>query len=207
MGGEFGREGIHVYVWLCPFAVHLKNITTLFVNWLYPNTKYSKEIRPVNPKANQSWIFIGRADAEAEAPDTLATWCEALTYWKRHRCWGRWRAGGEGDDRGQDAWIASPTQWTWVWASFGRYWRTGKPGMLKFMGKQRVRHDLVTEQQLGGNSWSEKTAYSMTPTIWKRQNYGDSKKISGYHMLMERDGRTGRSCRIFRAVKLLCMTL
>ena len=58
-----------------------------------------------------------------------------------------WRQGGEGDNRGWDGWMASLTQWTLVWANSGRYWRTGKPGMLQFMGSQRVRHDLVTEKQ------------------------------------------------------------
>ena len=54
-----------------------------------------------------------------------------LTHWKRPWCWERLRAGGEGDDRGWDGWMASLTQWTWVWASSGRWWRTGKPGVLQ----------------------------------------------------------------------------
>ena len=58
------------------------------------------------------------------------------------------RAGGEGGDRGYDGWMSSPTQWTWVWASFRRWWRTGKPGLLQSMGLQRVGHDLATEQQI-----------------------------------------------------------
>ena len=61
-----------------------------------------KKIKPVDPKGNQSWIFIGRTDAEAEAPDALATWCEELTYWKRTWCWERLKAGGEEGDRGWD---------------------------------------------------------------------------------------------------------
>ena len=61
--------------------------------------------------------------------------------------WVRLRAGGEGGDKGWDGWMASLTQWTWVWANSGRWWRTGKPGVLQFMGSQRVRHDLATEQQ------------------------------------------------------------
>ena len=59
----------------------------------------------------------------------------------------REKAGGEGDDRGRDGWLASPTQWTWIWASFGRWWRTGKPGVLQSMGSPRVGHDWATEQQ------------------------------------------------------------
>ena len=97
-----------------------------------------KEIKPVDPKGNQSWIFIGRTDAKAETPNTLATWCEELAHLKRSWCWARLKAGGEGDDRGWDGWIASWTQWTWVWASSRSWWWTGKPGMLQSMGSQRV---------------------------------------------------------------------
>ena len=79
--------------------------------------------------------------------NSLATWCEELTYWKRPWCWERLRAGGEGDDRGWDGWMASLTQLTWIWAKSGRWWRTGKPGMLQSMGLQRIRQDWVTEQQ------------------------------------------------------------
>ena len=78
--------------------------------------------------------------------NTLATWCEKLTQWKRPWCWERLKAGGEGDDRGWDAWMASPTQWTWVWISSRRWWRTRKPGVLQSMGSHRVGHDWVTEQ-------------------------------------------------------------
>ena len=60
-------------------------------------------------------------------------------------CWEGLGAGGEGDDRGWDGWMASPTQWTWVWVSSGSWWWTGKPGMLQSMGSQRVRHDWETE--------------------------------------------------------------
>ena len=73
-----------------------------------------KEIQPVHPKGNQFWIFTGRTDAEAETPNSLATWCEELTHLQRPWCWERLKAGGEGDDRGWDDWMASPTQWIWV---------------------------------------------------------------------------------------------
>ena len=91
-----------------------------------------KEIKPVDPKGNQSWIFIGRTDAEAETPNTLATWCEELTLWKRPWCWERLKAGGKGEGRGWDGWMASlPCLWTWVWASSGCWWWTGRPGVLQ----------------------------------------------------------------------------
>ena len=79
--------------------------------------------------------------------NTLATWCKELTHWKRPWCWERLKAGGEGDDREQDGWMASPTRWTWVWASSRSWWWTEKPGVLQSMGLQRVRHNWVTEQQ------------------------------------------------------------
>ena len=76
---------------------------------------------------------------------TLATSCEVLTRWKRLWCWeGLW-AGGEGDDRGWDGWMASPTRWTWVWLNSGSWWWTRRPGVLRFMGSQRVRHEWATE--------------------------------------------------------------
>ena len=68
-----------------------------------------------------------------------------LTYWKRPWCWERLGAGGEGDDREWDGWMASLTQWTWIWAGSGSWWWTGKPGMLQSMRSQRVGHDWVTE--------------------------------------------------------------
>ena len=77
--------------------------------------------------------------------NTLATSCEELTHWKRPWYWEDLEAGGEGDDRGWDGWMASPTRWTWVWVTSGSLWWTGRPGVLWFMGSQRVRHDWTTE--------------------------------------------------------------
>ena len=81
---------------------------------------------------------------------SLATWFEELTHWERPRCWERLKAGGEGDDRGWDGWMASLTQWTWVWASPRSWWWSGKPGVLQSMGSQRVRHDWATELNWNG---------------------------------------------------------
>ena len=77
--------------------------------------------------------------------NTLATWWEELTHWKRPWCWQRLRAGREGDDRGWDGWMTSVTRWTWVWVNSRCWWWTGRPGVLRFMGSQRVRHDCGTE--------------------------------------------------------------
>ena len=91
------------------------------------------------------WIFIGRTDAETEAP---IVWPPDAKSWLTGRpwCWERLKAGEEGDNRGWDGWMASLTKWIWVWASSRRWWRTGKPGMLQSMGLQRVRHDWAIEQ-------------------------------------------------------------
>ena len=102
--------------------------------------------KPVNPKGNQSWIFNGRTDTETETP-ILGHLTQRInaTHWKRPWCWERLKAGGEGDDRGWDGWIASLTRWTRVWASYGSCWWTGEPGIPQSMGLQRVGHDWVTE--------------------------------------------------------------
>ena len=80
------------------------------------NQSILKEISPVHPEEDQSWLFIGRTDAEAEAPilwlPDVKNWLIGMMNW----CWERLKAGGEGDDRGWDGWMASPTWWTWVWA-------------------------------------------------------------------------------------------
>ena len=76
---------------------------------------------------------------------TLATSYKELTHWKRPWCWEGLGVGGEGDDRGWDGWMASPTQWTWVWVNSRSWWWTERPGMLWFMGSQRVRHNWATE--------------------------------------------------------------
>ena len=93
---------------------------------------------------------------------TLATSCKELTHWKRLWCWEGVGAGGEGDDRGWDGWMASASQtrWTWVWVNSGSWWWTGRPGMLQFMGSQRVGHDWATE--LNWTSTSIKRKLSIT---------------------------------------------
>ena len=103
-----------------------------------------KEIQPVHPKGNQSWIFIGRMMLKLK-PQYFGHWCKKLTHWKRPWCWERLKARGEGDHRGWDHWMASPSQWPWVWVSSRNWWWTGKAGMLQSMESQRVRHDWVTE--------------------------------------------------------------
>ena len=109
-----------------------------------------KESQPVHPKGDQAWKFIGRNDAEAETP---ILWPPAIKNWLigKDWCWERFKMG-EGDDRGWDGWMASPTQWTWVWVNSGSWWWTGRPGVLQSMGSERVGHDWATEV-----NWTELT--------------------------------------------------
>ena len=102
-----------------------------------------KEIQPVNLKGDQSWIFIGRTDVEAETP---ILWPPDARNWhlKRPWCWERLKAG-ERDYRGWDGWLASPQQWTWVWIGSRSWWWTGKPGVLQSMWLQRVQHNWATK--------------------------------------------------------------
>ena len=94
--------------------------------------------------------------------NTLATWCEELTHLKRPWCWERLRAGRKGDDRGWDGWMASPTQWTWVWVDSEIWWWTGRPGVPRLLGSQRVGHDWVTEL-----NWTEGVEKLATFLKWK----------------------------------------
>ena len=87
--------------------------------------------------------------------NTLATWYKELTHWKRPWCWERLRAGGEGYDSGWDGWMASATQWTWVWVDSGSWWWTGRPGVLWFMGLQKFGYVWVTELNLT-TPWKER---------------------------------------------------
>ena len=106
------------------------------------------KIQPVHPKGDQSWVFTGSHWKDwccGWNSNTLATSREGLTHWKRPWCWEGLGAGGEGDDRGWDGWMASPTQWTWVWVNSGSWWWIGRPGVLRFMEWQEVRHDWATE--------------------------------------------------------------
>ena len=105
----------------------------------------------VHPKGDQSWVFTGRTDAEAPVlwpPDTKSRLIgkdpDAGKDWRRE----------EKGTRGWDGWMASPTWWTWVWVNYGSWWWTGRPGLLWFMGLQRVGHDWVTELNRTEVTWT-----------------------------------------------------
>ena len=122
-----------------------------------------KEIQPVHPKGDQSWVFIGRTDVKTETPIFWPPDEKGWLIWK-DQCWERLGAGEEGGGRGWDGWMASPTQRTWVWVDSGSWWWTGRLDMLRFMGLQRVGHDWATEQ-----NWSElKKLHQMTVICFSR---------------------------------------
>ena len=103
-----------------------------------------KEIQPVHHKGNQCWIFIGRTDAEAETP---ILWPHDAKNWLLEKdldAGKDWRQEEKGTT-GWDGWMASPTQWTWVWVNSRGWWWTGRPGVLQFMGLQRDGYDWATE--------------------------------------------------------------
>ena len=120
-----------------------------------------KEIQPVHPK-DQSWVFIGRTDAEAETP---VLWPPHEKSWLMEKTLTLGGIGGR-RKRGRQRmrWLdASRTRWTWVWVNSGSWWWTGRPGMLRFMGLQRVGHDWVTEQ-----NWTGLNGASLVAQIIKR---------------------------------------
>ena len=94
-------------------------------------------LKEINPKYSLEGLMLKLQH--------FGSWCEEPIHYKGPWCWKRLNAGGERDNREWDGWMASPTQWTWVSASSGRWWRTWKPGVLQSMGSQRVGHNWVTE--------------------------------------------------------------
>ena len=136
---------------------------------------------PTSPFWRRSTLgFLWREWCWSWNSSTLATSCEELTHWKRLWSWEGLGAGGEGDDRGWDGWMASLTRWTWVWVNSRSWWWTGRPGVLLFMGLQRVRHDWATEL-----NWTEYPHFTaMTTEVkWLAQ---DEKKSGTLN--------TGRIC-------------
>ena len=117
-----------------------------------------KEIKPVNPNGKQFWIFIRRIDAEAEVPVLWPPDGKSQLMRKDPDAGKDWRQEEKGTQGAR--WLDGITESTWVWASSGRWWRTGKPGMLQPMGSKRVEQDWASEQQqkprkrlVGTKSW------------------------------------------------------
>ena len=152
----------------------------LRVPWIARRSNQSilKEISPGCSLKDWCWSWNS---------NTLATSCEELTHWKKPWCWegcqqGMYSSGpkiskpeGEGDGRGWDGWMASLTQWTWVWVNSGSWWWTGRPGVLWFMGSQRVGHDWATELN---SPWGGLGSTSPQPPPPPSQDYCTSPRSS-----------------------------
>ena len=113
-----------------------------------------REIQPVYPKGDQSWVFIGRTDVEVKLQYFSHLMWRSDSFEKTLML-GKIEGGKRGHDRGWDGWMASTTQWTWVWVDSRSSWWTGRSGMLQSMGSQWVRHDWATEL-----NWTEHTCHS-----------------------------------------------
>ena len=146
---SYGFSSNHVWIWELDY-----NESWVPKNWCFWTVVLEKtletpldckEIKPVIHKGKQFWIFIGRTDAEAETPILWPPDVKNRLIGKDPDAGIKVKAGGEGDGRGWDGWMASLTRCTWVWASSGNWWWIGKPSLLQSMGSQIVGHDWVNE--------------------------------------------------------------
>ena len=134
----YGFSSSHVWMWELDYkdSWALKNwcFWTVVLEKTLESLLDCKEIQPVHPKWDQSWVFFGRTNVEAETPILWPPDSKKLTHLKRPWCWEKLRAWGKGDSRGWDSWMASLIQWSWVWVNSSSWWWTGRPGVLWFTG-------------------------------------------------------------------------
>ena len=142
---RYGFSSNHIWTWQLDYKESWVRKNWWFWIMVLEKTFESllncKEIQPVNPKGNQSWIFIGRTDVEAETP---ILWPPDGKNWpigKDPDAGKDWRW----EEKRRDGWMASPTQWTWFWENSGSWLWTGRPSVLQSMGSQRVKHAWATE--------------------------------------------------------------
>ena len=147
----YGFSSGHVWMWGLDYEESwaLKNwcFWTVVLEKILESPLDCKEIHPVHPKGDPSWVFIGKTDAEAETPVLGPPHVKSWLIWKDPDAGRDWRQEEKGTT-GWDSWRASTTRWTWVWVNSGSWWWTGRPGVLQSMGSQRVGHDWATEQQV-----------------------------------------------------------
>ena len=179
---DYGFSSGHVWMWELDYKENWtqKNwcIWTVVLEKTLESSLDCKEIQPVRPKGDQFWVFIGRTDAEAETPILWPTAAKSWLIWKDPGAGKNW---GEGANKGWNGWMASQTQWTWVWVESGSWWWTGRPGVVQFIMSRRVRHRWATE--LNWNEcWHELFAFSSENknkckkinvhwTLWKEHNF------------------------------------
>ena len=128
-------------VWNAVLGCNLKNDRMISVHFQGKPFDITV-IQVYAPMSNTEETEVEWFYEDLQDPSTLATSCKELTHWKRLWCWEGLGAGREGDDQGWDGWMTSVL---WAWVNSGKWWWTGRPGVLWFMGSQRVRHDWVTE--------------------------------------------------------------
>ena len=141
------------YNWICVFFFRFRKFSTIILSNTFSNFSLS------SPSGiPRTWmsvhLILSQRSLKLFFLFFFSCWCSIgccpLFYLPDHLCvllwcWEGLGAGGEGDDRGWDGWMASPTRWTWVWVNSGSWWWTGRPGVLWFMGSQRVGHDWATQ--------------------------------------------------------------
>ena len=146
---SYGFSSSHVWMWELDYKESWAPKNWCFWTVVLEKTLESpldcKEIQPVHPKGEQSWVFTGRTDVEAETPILWPPHVKSWLIGKDSDAGRDWGQEGKGNDRGWDGWMASLTRWTWVRVNSRTWWWTGRPGVLWFMGSQRVGHDWATE--------------------------------------------------------------
>ena len=131
-----------------------------------------KEIQPVHPKGNQSWVFIGRTDVEAETPVLWPPDVKSWPIWKDPDAGKDWRQEEKGTTEDEMVGWHHRLKWTWIWVNSGSWWWTGRPGVLQSMGSQRVGHDWATELNLKSillyrqRSWDPEKS-KLSKVLWK----------------------------------------
>ena len=147
-GQSYGFSSSQVWMWELDYKESWAPNNWCFWTVVLEKTLESpldcKEIQPVHPKGDQSWVFIGKLMLKLKVQYFGHLMWSADSFEKTLML-GKMKAGGEGDDRGWDRWMASPVQWTWAWVNSRSWWWTGRSGVLRFMESQRFRHVWVTE--------------------------------------------------------------
>ena len=145
----YGFSSSHIWMWELDYKESWMPKNWCFWTVVLEKTLESpldcKKIQPVHPKGNQSWMFIGRTDVEAKIPIRWPPDVKNWFIWKKPDAGRDWGQEEKWTTEGLDGWMASPSQWTWVWVNSGSWWWTGRPGVLQFMGSQRSGHDWEIE--------------------------------------------------------------